>query len=346
MAARDALHVSLEHAQAIVQKHSPSNPPVTISSITQIQGTSFSSLTSTKGYVARATDGAAFLLKVAPPPLEDPPDYSPSTLDLEYTLAQQLLKLPDIPQPTPIAFDPSLSTVPYPYILSAHPGGTSLAEVRASNKLTDRQTLLLDLRLGAHFKRIHDEVQNDWFGLPSQEKDELYSWQEAFTYLLETVLQDARDVGETLPYEDIRKHLSRAIGFFLFDDCEVPSLVSFLGDEGFITVDFNPDTPTQDEEIHITSVFSLSHALWGDPLLETVLVNPSRAFLEGYGGSPIVFARQKTKRLWYTLFQALVVLVQSRRLQGVDVNEVNDRRKWARETVAQCARDLANAPCY
>ena len=98
-------------------------------------------------------------------------------------------------------------------------------------------------------------LQNDWFGLPSQEKDELYNWQEAFTYLLETLLQDARDLGEELPWEDVQRYLSRAIGFFLFDDCEVPSLISFLGDADSITVDFDPATPTQDKEIVITSVF-------------------------------------------------------------------------------------------
>ena len=189
-------------------------------------------------------------------------------------------------------------------------------------------------------------LQNDWFGLPSQEKDELYNWQEAFTYLLETLLQDARDLGEELPWEDVRRYLSRAIGFFLFDDCEVPSLISFLGDADSITVDFDPATPTQDEEIVITSVLSLSHALWGDPLLETIFVNPTQAFLEGYGGSPIVFNRQKTKRMWYTLFQALVVLVQSHRLDGLDKGTLEDRRAWARTVVAQCVKDLEKAPCY
>ncbi|THH30739.1 hypothetical protein EUX98_g3432 [Antrodiella citrinella] len=306
-----------------------------------------SSLTSTQSYVVRATNGATFLLKAAPSTPSDHPTYSPNTLDFEYTLAQQMSKCQDIPQPNLIAFDPSLATVPYPYILSAHPAsGISLAQAHASNKLTERQILLLDLRLGSHFKRIHDEVQNDWFGLPSQEKDELYSWQEAFTSILETVLQDARDLGETLPYEEIRKYLSRAIGFFLFDDCEVPSLISFLGDEESIRVDFDPESPTQDEEIPITSVFSLSHALWGDPLLETVLLDPSPAFLEGYGGSPIIFARQKTKRMWYTLLQALVVLVQSHRSSGVDASRVDVKRGWAREKVAQCVQALANAPCY
>ena len=286
------------------------------------------------------------MLKAAPPLSSDPPLYIPTTLEFEYSLSQKVGELHDVPHAKAIAFDPSLTVIPYLYLLSEQPRGVSLAQARASNRLTERQNLQLDLRLGAHFRRVHDHVQNDWFGLPTQEKDELYSWQEAFTYLLETVLQDAQDLGETLPYENIRRYLSRAIGFFLFDDCEVPSLVSFFGDAEAVTVDFNPEQPHESEEIAITSAFSISHALWGDPLLETLFVDPTKAFLEGYGGSPIVFNRQQTKRIWYTLFQAVVVLVQSHRLDGAEAEALKDRKAWARDTVAKCARSLENAPCY
>ncbi|TCD64975.1 hypothetical protein EIP91_003388 [Steccherinum ochraceum] len=346
MARREDLQISLEQVQAIIDKHRPSDPPPKISVFHKITDESFSSLTTTQSYVARTTEGPTYVLKAAPPPSSDPPTYVPNTLALEHALVQKIVSLQGVPHPSPIAFDESGSIIPYHYLLSEHPAGISLAAVRTSKKLTDKQRLLLDLRIGSHFKRIHEEVQNDWFGLPSQEKDELYSWQEAFTYLLETVLHDVKELGEDLPYEEIRKCLSRAIGFFLFDDCEVPSLISFLGDEETITVAFDPSDPTENEEIPITSLFSLSHAVWGDPLLETAFVNPSQAFLEGYGGSPIIFNRQKTKRMWYTLFQALVVLVQSHRLQGAEAVAAKSQVEWARNTVAQCVKDLKDAPCY
>lgn len=232
--------------------------------------------------------------------------------------------------------------MPYSYLLSTKPSGIALTVARASNKLTERQLMLLYLRLGAHFKRIHEEVQNDWFGLASQEKDELYSWEAAFANQFHNVLSEAQQLGEeSLPYLEIRKCLSRAIGSFLFDDCEVPSLVSFLGHEESIFVDFNPESPTQDDEIPITSILSLSHALWGDPLMEMVFVSPDEAFLEGYGGSPIVFPRQDTKRLFYTLFRALVVLVQTYKLEGKASDTTRD---WARGMVIECTRGLENAP--
>ncbi|OJT06000.1 hypothetical protein TRAPUB_3187 [Trametes pubescens] len=235
--------------------------------------------------------------------------------------------------------------VPFPYLLLSHPRGVSLSAARASGKLSARQTALLDLRTGAYLKQLHERVQNDWFGLPTQDKDELYSWQEAFTPLLEGLLEDAQAAGIALPYEDLRRALSRAIGFFLFDDCEVPSLVSFTGSADAVLVDFDLETGApggEDAEVAVTSFVPVSHALWGDPLLETLLLDPSEAFVEGYGGPLIVFARQKTKRLWYTVFLSLMVLLQAMK-GGVGENE---KVKWATETLEKAVEALKNAPCY
>ena len=275
--------------------------------------------------------------------------YTPNTLSTEYQLLTLLSKQTDIPQVAAHKLDASLSLVPFPYLLLSAPRGIPLAHARASGALTQRQSLLLDMRIGAYLRQVHDSVQNDWFGLPTQATDELYSWQEAFTYLLEGLLHEAQDLGVDLPYEMVRQYLSRAIGFFLFDDCEVPSLVSLTGDEEAIWVDFDPDKPTKDDEVPITSLLPVSHALWGDPLLEAMFIAPSDAFVEGYGGSPIVFARQKTKRLWYTFFLALAVLVQSIKA-GNALNSVGSNReekvRWAKEEVVSSLQKLKDAPCY
>ena len=292
----------------------------------------------------RADDGASYILKtaVSSPASES---YLPNSLETEHSLLKLIASQSDVPTPTIIAFDPSASLVPYQYLLLAHPGGVPLALVRASGKLSPRQQALLDLRLGSYLKQLHERVQNDWFGLPSQAADELYSWQEAFTLLLETIVEDAREAEVKLPYEDLRRYLSRAIGFFLFDDCEVPSLVSFAGDEHSTFVDFDLGAGVpEDQEVRVTSFASVGHALWGDPLLETMFLEPSAAFVEGYGGPLIVFARQKTKRLWYTLFLSLVVLVQAKRLGLGEAD--HEKVGWARETAEKCVVGLKDAPCY
>lgn len=146
-------------------------------------------------------------------------------------------------------------------------------------KLSERDNLLIDLQLGEFLGQLHSGVQNDWFGLPTsvEESDAppplptfnfatlgdavrnaegesegpSYSWQETFTSSLEELLQEVQDNANNdfddikdLPYEEIRIHLSRAIGSFLFDDVEIPSLIWFTGSEDDIFVSFeSPSSP-------------------------------------------------------------------------------------------------------
>jgi len=274
------------------------------------------------------------------------PGYAPNSLPAEYAFLQLLATQTSIPQPIAHALDTTLTLLPYPYLLLALPRGQTLSSLRVSGKLSPRQTLLLDLRAGAYLKQLH-EIQNDWFGLPAQEAEGLYSWQEAFTSLLEALLEEAQERQVQIPYHDVRQYLSRAIGSFLFDDCEVPSLISFAGDEDDILV-YLDDANGEEDEPLITSFLSFSHALWGDPLMETTFLDPSGALVEGYGGSPIVFARQKTKRMWYTVFLALMVLVQAQRDEETIVAAPIQESKveWAKRTLDQCIRDLKDAPTY
>ncbi|TFY80232.1 hypothetical protein EWM64_g3785 [Hericium alpestre] len=135
------------------------------------------------------------------------------------------------------------------------------------------------------------------------------------------------------------RSLSRAIGFFLFDDVEVPSLVWFTGSEDDIIVD------VEDDEVKIQALLDFSHALWGDPMQERLFrvePKPSVATWEGYGGDPIVFQKQETKGLWYNLYEALVVLVQN--AEGTETE--GPRVKWAKEAVPASVAALKEAKNY
>ncbi|OSC98872.1 hypothetical protein PYCCODRAFT_1374292 [Trametes coccinea BRFM310] len=334
--------VTLEDVQRILDQHRGGS--TTIADFKPLHRTGFEIFTPTKSYAVTVDDGTSYILKATPPASAASVTYAPNTLATEHALLKLLSSQTGIPHPTIHTLDTSHNIVPFSYLLLSHPRGVTLSAARASGKLSPRQAALLDLRTGAYLKQLHD-VQNDWFGLPSQEHDALYSWQEAFTPLLEGLLEDAQKAGIDLPYEDVRRYLSRAIGFFLFDDCEVPSLVSFTGDEDAIFVDFDLEKGApggEDEEIAVTSFASFSHALWGDPLLETMLLNPSDAFVEGYGGPLIVFGRQKTKRLWYNIFLSLVVVLQGKKSGETE----NEKVKWAMEMLHKSVAALKDAPCY
>lgn len=227
-----------------------------------------------------------------------------------------------IPVPSALLTDETRSIVSFDYLLLSFPDNATVP-----HKLDLRQ----ELRLGTYLKQLH-QVDNDWFGTPGCPSD-VISWQEAFTALLENLLESVE--GDEMWKNnglmgDLRKSLSRAIGFYLFDDVEVPSLIWFTGDEEAVLV-----TDGRDRDIAL--LFGFSFALWGDPLLETMFMSPSRPVLEGYEEKLIVFPRQRTKRTWYTLFLALLVMVES---------EDKERVKIAKVLVEKCVETLKNAPCY
>lgn len=279
--------------------------------------------------------------------------YRPNSLPLIHDIIRRIRKNTDIPIPES-TLDISCELVPFHCLLSpASPIASSsivpLSTARKSGMLTEQDVMLVDLQLGKFLGQMHSGVQNDWFGSFEVEepKEPSYSWQETFTSLLETLMCEHKAAGTSLPYEDIRRYLSRAIGFFLFDDADTPSLIWLTGSEDDIFLVLSP-TATKARGV-VVILPSLGHALWGDPLLETFFKPPapSAAFLEGYttsgGGQLTLFPRQKTKRIWYTLFLGLLVLKErSEQLGGDDNIGVG----WARNTILECIEALKNAPCY
>jgi hypothetical protein len=260
--------------------------------------------------------------------------------------------------------DTSLELIPYHYLLSAICPVTStnmisLSQARKSGALGTADDLTIDLLLGKYLGQLHSGVQNYWYGLPllddKEPSDMLKTWEETFTSLLEDLLarveshEDEYDCR--LPYEDIRLYFSRAIGASVFGDVDESSLVWFTGSEDDIYITLSP------EGGKIAAILpNVAHALWGDPLLECFMMGsgsngPSAAFMEGYlggGGKPLIlFPRQRTKRLWYTFFLALMVLTK----YGVPTLEdddegglVKEQRIWARQSLVKCVDDLKDAP--
>jgi hypothetical protein len=277
----------------------------------------------------------------------------------------------------PYVFDTTLAIVPYHYILafdSDSPSSiltnntnitTTLAQARRQNLLTPQNDARLDLHLGSYLAQIH-AIQNDFFGVPHIAPDApCYSWQESFTPLLDALLHRAQhspspSLTHALPWTDVRRLLARAIACFLFDDVDVPALVCVTGSAEDVRVAIPSPTTSRvtiqkvsalesgaGEEAQIVSMWpvpGLAHALWGDPLLEAFFASPgpSKALREGYeeagGGTLVVFPRQKTKRVWYDVFWALVVLVEG---EGE-----GERREEALGMLNGCLDKLREAECY
>ncbi|KAF9223180.1 hypothetical protein BS17DRAFT_707055 [Gyrodon lividus] len=204
-----------------------------------------------------------------------------------------------------------------------------------------------------------------------------YSWQDTFVLQLEELLAEVyskaeasggsqSDNGPEIDIVELRRYLSRAIGSFLFEDVEMPRLIWATGDEEDIIISLAPEKsfkegsgttePEGDADIaYILPTFG--HALWGDPLMEAWFLppGPSKAINGGYfsgeDGSLIVFPRHRTKRVWYTVYLALLVLAEERRSRGQGKERMDrvagrERVQWAREVLPQCVEFLKDAPCY
>jgi len=350
------ISVTLEQAQKIISSYRNSDQSLIISSFEEVIDRSQSYTPTIQSYhieLSNASPPTSYILTVSFPPTNIPSDYHPNSLATISHLHGLITSQSSIPLPKLYKLDTSLTLIPYQYLLlsSPPPDSVTLADARASNIFTVEENAHIDLQVGLYLRQLHN-MQNDWFGLPlpdgKQPSDPSYSWQESFTLFIETALieLEARFNDELtldVPFQDIRRYLSRAIGFYLFDDVEVPSLIGFTYSEEDIFVSLPSAPKSNDSRI---TYFSLpTRALWGDPMLETFFMppGPSEALVQAYedGKGPLVmFPRQRTKRIWYSLFLAIVVLLER------DTGTGRDLGKWAKEMVCDCVKKLKDAPCY
>ena len=304
---------------------------------------------------------------------EQPGDYHTNSLPVVHDIISLILNSTSIPIRSTPTLDLSLFLLPFHYVFSPPAPISSetivpLSAARKTGRLSSTDLIKVDLTMGKFLGQLHSRCQNDWFGLvrrKGEEKDSTkttqYSWQETFVLLFESILSEIESHGQDVadvPFRQIRLHFSRAIGSSLFEDVEVPSLVWFTGSEDDIYVRLNQeDTPS------LAAILpNVSHALWGDPLLETFFIETqSEAFMKAYkewGGEDLmILPRQKTKRIWYTLFLAFVVLKERGNAVNYTVSECEGEigrllapsaigTAWAKKKILQCAEELKEAPYY
>jgi len=227
-----------------------------------------------------------------------------------------------VPVPRVLVSDTTKTLVDFDYLLLPHPSPAALP----TRTLTQAE----ERTFGQHLRKIH-AIDNDWFGVPGEPSD-VISWEEAFTLLLEALL-DKTETGEqrdTVKIERIRGALSRAIGFFLFDDVEVPSLVWVMGDESSVMeVEENGESKL--------TFLGFSHAVWGDPRMEHVFMDEAKNIQGGYDENLFLLPRQRIKGVWYALFFALLVMAES---------EDERRVERARLKMEECVNQLQLVEYY
>jgi hypothetical protein len=346
-------HLTPQEARLILATHLP-QPPTDLPTVTLLDLTDADLIACATFHpylvhCAPHTTTYLVTLQFSEPPKGDAPLTAPNSIEAQYKLLSALhTHLSSGPPPIPLPFPIPIALnadAPRPYILARLPAllppSAQLKQLSAvRGALPPEQAASLDLRFGVALRAQHN-LQSEWCGPPPLESEGLYSWQETFTRLVDEALcaAEAASIASAEDVTALQGYLARAIGAFLFDDVEVPSLVALTTGAGSVFV-----TDTDGEPQLALLLPSFAHLLYGDPLLERAFSPsevPSKALLEGYGAPPpIVFARQRTKRMWYDLYLGLVVLLGAGRVGGdQDVD-------WAAQLVERSRVLLRDAPCY
>lgn len=233
--------------------------------------------------------------------------------DATKSILSQIAQRSDVPILRVLVSDVTKTIVDFDYLLLPHPSPAALP----TRTLTSPE----EQTFGRQLRKIH-AIDNDWFGVPGEPSD-VISWEEAFTLLLEGLLDktETDQLWESVKMERIRGALSRAIGFFLFDDVEVPSLVWLTGDE------LSAMEVEENGESRLTFL-GFAHAVWGDPRMEHVFMDEIKDIQDGYDENLFLLPRQRIKWVWYSLFYSLLMVAESE-----DVRRVERARLKVKECV-------------
>ncbi|GHH73094.1 phosphotransferase [Streptomyces sulfonofaciens] len=217
-----------------------------------------------------------------------------------------------------------------PFLLMTALPGTRWPEAREHFLEGEQEALRHDL--GNLVARLHTVV-GDGFGYPSGALGPLAgTWREAFSRMVDAVVDDARRFGARLPRpaEEMAGVLRRA--YPVLDEVVVPRLVHFDLWEGNVLVDGGPRGP------RIGGLVDGERMFWGDPLADFASgallgeIEGDPYFLDGYrqeAGGFVVFDEATRLRIaLYRCYLYLIMLVE----QGPRGASAAERR-WARREV-------------
>jgi fructosamine-3-kinase len=149
------------------------------------------------------------------------------------------------------------------------------------------------------------------------------SWLEAFTWMCSLLFADAGKYGVETPITEsdflalLNEHTST------FAEVVQPQLVHWDLWEGNVFIRQNGGDPA------ICGIIDFERAFWGDPLSEVFFgKGPAAAsFIKGYGGDILTTHAQKTRRIFYSLYLYLVMIVEDGPRQYTDKKTV----EWAKK---------------
>jgi aminoglycoside phosphotransferase (APT) family kinase protein len=248
-------------------------------------------------YEVGLADGRQVILKIAPAPGTEVMTYERDLMATEVATMRRVRADASIPVPAVLFHDDTRTLCDAPYFFMDKVPGTSLDLVRET--LPPECLPAIDRRIGEIVRAING-FRGDWFGLPGNPELRAATWREAFTRLVDSVLQDAarRAVVFPRPADEIRALLQRHAA--ALDEVREPCLVHWdAWDANFLVADGQ-----------VTGIIDFERALWAEPLMEAQFRHLSWSgvtdAMRGYGRTEFDEAELVRNRL-YTLHLALVM---------------------------------------
>ena len=248
-------------------------------------------------YNVRLSDGREVILKIAPPKYAEVLAYEKHIMATEVASMRLVRENPAIPVPEIYYFDTARDLCDSDYFFMEKLMGDNYEHVKES--LPPAMQAEIDRQIGAIVREING-FTGTYFGYDGNPALRGATWREAFTKIVDSVLEDGRrkdaDFGYTIDEirAAVRKHAPALAAV------PTPRLVHWdAWNLNFFV-----------KEGHVTGIIDFERALWADPLLEAQF--RALAFggvsdsMRGYGKTTFTHEEDARCHL-YTLHLALVM---------------------------------------
>ncbi|MGW3568910.1 phosphotransferase family protein [Streptomyces sp. NPDC000941] len=257
-------------------------------------------------------DHRQWVVKIPPPPDTPRLGYEHELLRGEVLFYTSAATAADIPVPEVVHSELDPHAVGGPCLISTLRPGTPWHEI--SGTIPDGERRRLREELGRLVARLHT-VTGTGFGYPAEPfGPPAASWRQAFTGIMDGVLDDAERYRASLPVPVARVRGLFAAVAGVLDDVVTPALVHFDLWEGNLLLDGEAGART------LSGVIDGERMFWGDPVADFVSlallgnVEDDADFLSGYAavaGPPRFDDSVRLRLALYRAYLYLIMLVEA-----------------------------------
>jgi len=252
-------------------------------------------------YMIVLKDGQKIVLKVSPMIDVQVMRYEKNIMESEVFALNKIHSIKEVPVPRVLYYDKSRDIIDNEFLFMEYVCGEPLNKIR--EKLTEEQYDALSIDLAEMVKKING-IEGEYFGYISQQDKRFTTWSEAFLSMIEELLDDAADVGVSLPFENHKLYSMIHEQKEALNQVKKPSLVHKDLWEGNIIVD--------PRAIKITGILDCERALFGDTLLEPIcgFLLDNKSFMNTYIGREMLNKEEYIRSILYRVYYNLIWVIE------------------------------------